>query len=161
MVCSKEQLLNTISNSVNGFDKIAAEDKSSALLKCAAVAIKSAAEKQIYLEEKIASLLEENIKLKDSINMDEKTKRVDKIVDLMFENSMIKKNEIQGKKEQLLALEDKELSLLEETVINIPKRENSNLISDLTFLYNDNNIKGEDKENLKQALDRFVDEFEK
>lgn len=155
---NKKELLNKIAGNIDEFDIKKGSSRKEGILKLASFALKSAANKQEELIEKIAQLEDENKKLKEAQMSREKEKRVDNLIKLMFDNSLIKKKEMESKKQYLLERTDNELSVLEENVKSIPKRNNRDSISDLTFLYNDNNIEGEEdnKENMAQALDRFM-----
>lgn len=151
----KSVLVEKIASSI-GIDisKECSDDKKLQALKLAAEMLKVAAEKQRELEFKNAQLYRENNELKQSKESEAKRLRAENIANLMFENEMIKRSEIESKINELSNMDAESLAVIENTVNSIPKKAEEEYVSSLTFLCGDNNIV--EKDTLSRAIGKFI-----
>lgn len=130
-----------------------AENKKDTALKIASEMLKVAAEKHRKMEIEIAKLSLENNKFKNEKLASEKEQLVDTLVDTMFEIGMIKKADIEAKKEEFMVMDKTAIELFKNTVDSIPPK-TAGYVSDLNFLFDDNNII--EKENLSTAIGNYI-----
>jgi len=150
----KENLINKIANciEIQDMEKTAAEQKK--VLKLASTMLKVAAEDIKGLNQKVASLESEISSYKKEKELAVKKDKVDNLTDSMFNKGLIKKSDIKSKKDELMKIASDALDVMEDTINRIPVKTANEGLSDLTFLYQGNNIKG--KENLNSALEEYV-----
>lgn len=129
-------------------------NKKDTALKIASQMLKVAAEKQKDLELKIAELSLENSKFKQEKIASMKKEIVDDLVLEMFNKGVIKKSDIELKKEELEDMDENSLKVLKNTISSIPEKTAEEYVSNLNFLYGDNNIK--EKENLCNAINNYL-----
>lgn len=123
-------------------------------LKVASEMLKVAAENQRALQFKVAQLSMEIDDYKKDKAQSLKKARVESIVSQMFENDMIKKSDIESKIQELENMDSEALDVFEKTISSIPKKASEEYVSDLTFLYGDNNIIK--KDTLDSAIGNFI-----
>lgn len=125
-------------------------------LKAASICLKVAAEKQkelLELNEKLAST---NSELVSGIKNTEKRALVESIVNKMFSKGLVTKKDFNSKIEDLMRLDTDAIEIFEETINALPEKQANEYVSDLTFLYNNNNIKDEKKNNMSDVISNIV-----
>lgn len=152
----KESIIDKIATSVgiNDTEVNSSVKSKNAALRVASEMLKVAATKQRELEIKVAQLsLEVDNFNRDRDNLN-KQKLAKEIASGMFEKGLIKKSDISVKSEELEGMETIALEMLGNTIQSIPEKIANDNVSDLTFLYGDNNIK--EKKTMVNAINDFM-----
>ena len=130
-------------------------------LKVASELLKQAAYKQRSSESEIDNLKNKIASLENEINTykqeklaKEKSNKIHKIVNSMYQKGMIKKADTETKEEEFQKLSMDALDAMETTVSLIPEKKSNEYVSDLTFICSDNNIK--EKSTMQDSLLDFV-----
>ena len=130
-------------------------------LKVASELLKQAACKQRSSESEIDNLKSKIATLENEINAykqeklaEEKENKVCRIVNNMYQKGIIKKADTDIKKEEFQKLSMDALDAMETTVLLIPEKKSEEYVSDLTFIYGDNNIK--EKDDMSASIKNFV-----
>lgn len=129
------------------------EDKKNNALKVASQMLKIAADKQRELEVKLAKVSMENNKFKLEKEANEKSQFIEQLVENMYQKGIIKKADIENKISEFSIMEKKALEILSETILSVQDKVADEGVSDLNFLYDDNNII--EKENLSSAINNY------
>lgn len=152
---NKSILIEKIASSVGIADEHQqSNDVKIQALKVASEMLKAAAENQRALEFKVAQLSTEIDGFKKDKVQTVKRTKVESIVSRMFENDMIKKSDMDSKIQELEKMDLDALDVFEKTISSIPKKASEEYVSDLTFLYGDNNIIK--KDTLDSAIGKFI-----
>ena len=151
----KEILIEKIASSV-GINDTQTLNQKNAALKVASQMLKLAAENQRQLELKVAQLSLENDNYKREKDGMAKQALVDEISNNMFEKGLIKKSDIESKSRELMGMEISALEVFGDTISSIPEKTAEESVSDLTFLYGNNNIKEKEKETMAGAINSFI-----
>lgn len=152
----KDILVEKIASSVGINDTKTSNQTKNAALKVASQMLKVAAENQRQLELKIAQLSLEIDGYKREKDGIAKQALADEISNNMFEKGLIKKSDIDSKSRELMQMEIKALEIFGNTISDIPEKTAEESVSDLTFLYGNNNIKEKAKETMAGAINSFI-----
>ena len=150
----KESLINKIANSIdiNDIEKTAAPKKE--MIKLASTMLKVAAEDIRSLKQQVNDLTSKISSYEKDKEFMEKKSEVDSIVDSMFNKGLIKKADIESKKYELLKIGGDALTVMKDTINSIPEKVAEDSVSNLTFLYQGNNIK--EKESLSESINEYI-----
>lgn len=145
----KEGLLSKIAKEIGVVKTSEDKIKPAEALKVASEMLKKSASHNRDLENRIAELEEKNASLKQKVNSyeelklaEEKNNKINSIVDDMYNKELIKKSDIEDKKDELSKLSSEALDIMKNTIDLIPiEKHAQEYVSNLTFVYGDNNIK--------------------
>lgn len=93
--------------------------------------------------------------LENQKNIEHKKKRISGIIENMLNLSIIKRQDINDKIEELMQYDDKSLEALEKTLEVIPVNKESGL-DDLSFICRNNTIKEKTKKTLEDSVNEFI-----
>lgn len=150
----REDLIEKIASSVGIEKNQSVNQTKNVALKVASELLKVAAENQRQLELQIAKLsleVDNYQREKDGIA---KQALADEISHNMFEKGLIKKSDIENKNKELIAMDIEALEVFGNTISSIPEKTANESVSDLTFLYGNNNIK--ERETMAGAINNFI-----
>lgn len=156
---NKHNLVTKISNEigVSTENQNKSEKTMKEALEVASKFLKLAAEKQRILENKLEKIASENTRLVSLQEQAKKEKSVLELTDEMLDKGMLKKSEIDYKKAELMSMDDNAFGMFKEAVERVPyKKDENKYASDLTFMYDNNNIKEEKREKMSTALEDYV-----
>ena len=154
MKMDKDILVEKIANSVGVNSGQSLDQTKNAALKVASQMLKVAAENQRQLELKIAQLSLEIDNYKREKDGMAKHALASEIANNMFEKGLIKKSDIDSKSRELEGMETNALEVFGNTISAIPEKTAEESVSNLTFLYGNNNIK--EKETMAGAIKSFI-----
>ena len=150
----KENLVNKIASSAGIDSSYQSSQKKNDALKLASHMLKVAADNQRHLEIEIAKLSLELETYRAEKDVMTKQAMISEISSDMFEKGLIKKADIDSKNRELDTMDVKSLELLQDTISLIPEKKAEETLSNLTFLYGNNNIK--EKETMAGAINNYI-----
>lgn len=154
---SKEELVEKIASAVNIVG--VSNNKKNEALKVASEMLKVAAHQIRDYQGKISELSSKLDSISKENEINKIKEKASKIASDMFEKSLIKKDEVIDKSDELSKLSQESLDVMEKMIGDIPEKkawESEEYVSDLTFLYGGNNIKEKEKETLSNAISEYI-----
>ncbi|MGL5718197.1 MAG: hypothetical protein ACRCX2_34650 [Paraclostridium sp.] len=133
------------------------------MLKVASMCLKASAQKQKNLEsqnselsDKMSKLAEENSRLVSEKEIVKKKELVEVAVTALLRKGMLKRADFESKVKELMELDYKAINMFISSIESLPEKTASEYADNLTFLYNNNNIKDKDTRTMSEVISNII-----